>query len=166
MSSSPGCRNFAASDLGDKARFLELAQANKLYGAGALREATSLLNAPRRSARGDASSALKLLLLAGSPKETLASDDPLLASLRAELQAAKIEVAAALAAARKLPTRFSSAAPARKYVGEKPMNTMTVAKAPCHSRRNVQQCGSPAGIEDGFAFTAILPLLSWTWAVS
>ena len=111
-----GCEQFAwlaaislLSDLGDKAPFQELALAKKLYGAGALREVTSLLNAPRRSARGDASSALKLLLLAGSPKELLSSDDPLLASLRAELQAAKSEVAAALAAARKLPPRFSSA---------------------------------------------------------
>jgi single-stranded-DNA-specific exonuclease len=97
------------SDLGDKAPFPELAQAKKLYGAGALRDLTSLLNAPRRSARGDASSALQLLLLASSPKEILTSHDPLLAGLRAGLLAAKEEVAAALAAARKLPPRFSTA---------------------------------------------------------
>lgn len=57
------------SDLGDKAPFPELAQAKKLYGAGALRDLTSPLNAPRRSAQGNASSALQLLLLGSSPKE-------------------------------------------------------------------------------------------------
>ena len=52
------------SDLGDKAPFAELAQAKKLFGGGALRDATSLLNAPRRTAEGRADAALALLLKA------------------------------------------------------------------------------------------------------
>ena len=40
------------SDLGDKAPFAELAAAKAKFGGGALRDATSLLNAPRRAAEG------------------------------------------------------------------------------------------------------------------
>ena len=97
------------SDLGDKAPFPELALARKLYGSGALRDLTSLLNAPRRSARGDASSALELLRIGTSPKQILTSTDPHIAELRHQLQADKAEVAEALALARKLPPRFSTA---------------------------------------------------------
>ena len=97
------------SDLGDKAPFPELALAKKQFGGGALRDATSLLNAPRRSATGDASAALQLLLRASSPKDLLTSTDPELTALRGDLQQAKAEVGEALAAARKLPPRFSTA---------------------------------------------------------
>ena len=97
------------SDLGDKAPFRELAAAKKRFGGGALREATSLLNAPRRTAAGDAGSALELLLLAGSPKEMLSGPEGAIVALREQLEAAKAEVAEALAAARKLPPRFSTA---------------------------------------------------------
>ena len=92
------------SDLGDKAPFPELALAKKQFGGGALRDSTSLLNAPRRTATGDASAALALLLAADSPKDLLSGRHPQLA----ELQAAKAEVAEALALARKLPPRFST----------------------------------------------------------
>jgi single-stranded-DNA-specific exonuclease len=97
------------SDLGDKAPFPELALAKKLYGAGALRDLTSLLNAPRRSAQGNASSALELLTIGNSPKEILTSAEPRVAELREQLLAAKTEVADALSMARKLPPRFSTA---------------------------------------------------------
>jgi single-stranded-DNA-specific exonuclease len=97
------------SDLGDKAPFPELAQAKKLYGSGALRGLTSLLNAPRRSARGDASSALELLMLGTSPKNILTSFEPRLVELREQLLSDKAEVAEALSLARKLPPRFSTA---------------------------------------------------------
>ncbi len=97
------------SDLGDKAPFAELAAAKKKYGGGALREVTSLLNAPRRTAVADASAALWLLMVAESPKEILGSEEPEIAGLRGELLAAKAEVGEALAAARKLPPRFSMA---------------------------------------------------------
>ena len=97
------------SDLGDKAPFPELGAAKKTYGAGALRDLTSLLNAPRRSAQGDASAALELLCLGTSPKEILTSADPQIVQLRDQLLADKAEVAEALAFARKLPPRFSTA---------------------------------------------------------
>ena len=97
------------SDLGDKAPFAELAAAKKLYGAGALRDLTSLLNAPRRTAEGNASAALDLLLLGTSPKQILSSQDPVITRLRVELETAKQEVAESLALARKLPPRFSTA---------------------------------------------------------
>jgi single-stranded-DNA-specific exonuclease len=97
------------SDLGDKAPFPELESAKKRYGSGALRDLTSLLNAPRRSARGDASSALELLMIGTSPKEILASVAPRVTELRNQLQADKAEVAEALSLARKLPPRFSAA---------------------------------------------------------
>ncbi len=97
------------SDLGDKAPFPELAEAKKRYGAGVLRELTSLLNAPRRSARGNATSALELLSSGNSPKELLTSVEPRVAELREQLFADKAEVADALSLARKLPPRFSTA---------------------------------------------------------
>jgi single-stranded-DNA-specific exonuclease len=99
------------SDLGDKAPFPELAAAKKLFSGGALRDLTSLLNAPRRSATGDASAALTLLLLADSPKQALKDSDPAFTALRDQLLVAKAEVgdALALALARKLPPRFSTA---------------------------------------------------------
>ena len=95
------------SDLGDKAPFAELQAARKRYGGGALRDLTSLINAPRRSASGDAGAAMQLLLIADSPKQILTGHDPEIVRLRAELLAAKAEVSEALACARKLPPRFS-----------------------------------------------------------
>ncbi len=82
------------SDLGDKAPFPELAVAKKRFGGGALRDATSLLNAPRRSATGDGSAALRLLLQANGPKRVLSGEIP----ETAELLLAKEEVGAALGA--------------------------------------------------------------------
>ncbi|MDQ2832167.1 MAG: phosphoesterase [Acidobacteriota bacterium] len=96
------------SDLGDKAPFPEFPLAKKLYGSAALRDLISLLNAPRRSAAGDASSALELLTIASSPKEILTSVEPRIAELRERLLADKAEVAAALSVARKSPPRFST----------------------------------------------------------
>ena len=96
------------SDLGDKAPFPELALAKKQYGSGAIRDLTSLLNAPRRSARGDASAALELLMIGASPKQILTSIEPRLIELREQLLKDKAEVAEALSVARKLPPRFST----------------------------------------------------------
>ena len=92
------------SDLGDKAPFPELAEAKKRFGGGALRDATSLLNAPRRTADGDGSAGLRLLLKAEGPKEVLSGKFP----ETAELAKAKAEVGEALAMARKMPPRFST----------------------------------------------------------
>ena len=91
------------SDLGDKAPFAELAEAKKRFGGGALRDATSLLNAPRRTAAGDGAAGLRLLLKADGPKDVLSGAFP----ETAELEAAKAEVGEALAIARKMPPRFS-----------------------------------------------------------
>jgi single-stranded-DNA-specific exonuclease len=91
------------SDLGDKAPFPELAEAKKRFGGGALRDATSLLNAPRRTAGGDASGALALLMKAAGPKDVISGAWP----ETAELLEAKDEVAQALASARKMPPKFS-----------------------------------------------------------
>ena len=91
------------SDLGDKAPFAELAEAKKRFGGGALRDATSLLNAPRRTAAGNATAALRLLLRADNPRQILSGEF----EETVELLAAKAEVAAALGSARKLPPRFS-----------------------------------------------------------
>ena len=88
-------------DLGDRAPFPELADARKRYGATALREATSLVNAPRRTASGDAADALRLLLAADSPKDLLSGRHPELALM----QAARDEVRAALDAGRRAPPR-------------------------------------------------------------
>ena len=93
------------SDLGDKAPFAELTAAKARFGGGAMRDATSLLNAPRRTAHGRADAALALLLKAGGPKDVTGGAHP----ETAELQRAKEEVAVALAVARKQPPRFSKA---------------------------------------------------------
>ena len=91
------------SDLGDKAPFAELTEAKKRFGGGALRDATSLLNAPRRTASGDASAALELLLKANGPKDVTSGIYP----ETQELLRAKEQVAEALAGARRMPPKFS-----------------------------------------------------------
>jgi single-stranded-DNA-specific exonuclease len=79
-------------DLGDKAPFEELAEAKRRYGATALRETVSLLNAPRRAAAGDARPALALLLKADSPKEILSGAHPELAALQTAREEVKREL--------------------------------------------------------------------------
>jgi len=93
------------SDLGDKAPFTELARAKSLFGAAALKELTALINAPRRSAAGDAAPALNLLLTAQSPKQILKTESPELAALRK----AKEEVADAITTARRARPYFTKA---------------------------------------------------------
>ncbi len=93
------------SDLGDKTSFEEVAAAKKAFGGGALRDATSLLNAPRRTSEGRADAALALLMKANGPKEVTSGVFP----ETAELLKAKEEVGEALASARKLPPKFSKA---------------------------------------------------------
>ena len=90
-------------DFGDKAPFPELADARKRHGIGVLKEAVSLLNAPRRAASGDASPALALLLRAGGPREVIDGSQP----ETTILTAAREEVRAALDAARRAPPKVS-----------------------------------------------------------
>lgn len=88
-------------DLGDKAPFPALAEARKRYGATALREAVSLLNAPRRAGLGDAGPALALLMKADGPKAVISGEHP----ETALLAAARDEVKQALEAGRRVPPR-------------------------------------------------------------
>ena len=85
-------------DMAEDAGFPELADARARYGITALRDAVSLLNAPRRTASGDPGPALALLLDGHGPKEVTRGDRPEVAALRA----AKQEVSAALAAGKKV----------------------------------------------------------------
>lgn len=88
-------------DMAEDAGFTELAQAQARHGKTALREAVALVNAARRTAAADPSPALALLLRCGSPKELLRGGHPETEALRA----AKVEVATALGAARRVPPK-------------------------------------------------------------
>jgi single-stranded-DNA-specific exonuclease len=88
-------------DMAEQAGFPELAEARSAYGITALRAATSLLNAPRRSASGDAGPALALLVAADGPKEVLSGARPETAALLA----AKEEVKAAVEAGKRVPPK-------------------------------------------------------------
>jgi single-stranded-DNA-specific exonuclease len=89
-------------DMEEKAGFSELALARERYGITALRDATSLVNAPRRAGAGDATPALALLLKADGPKPLLSGNYPETAVLRA----AKAEVQDALAEGRRVAPRI------------------------------------------------------------
>ncbi len=82
--------------------FPELAEAQAGWGKTALRDATSLVNAPRRTAAADPGPALRLLLTADGPKAITkgTSDDA------QALLAAKAEVRDAVEAARKVAPRI------------------------------------------------------------
>ena len=84
-------------DMADEG-FPELAEAQARYGKTALRDAVSLVNAPRRTARADAGPALALLLKCASPKDLLKGGHP----ETALLHDAKAEVAAALEGAKRM----------------------------------------------------------------
>jgi single-stranded-DNA-specific exonuclease len=61
-------------DIGEGAPFPLLAEARKRHKLPLLREATALLNAPRRSASADATPALELLLKAAGPQDVTKGD--------------------------------------------------------------------------------------------
>jgi len=84
-------------DMAEDAGFPEMAEARR-FGITALRDAASLVNAPRRTASGDASPALALLMTADGPREITKGAGPEAAALRA----AKAEVKAELDAARRV----------------------------------------------------------------
>ena len=85
-------------DMAEGAGFPEMAQAQARYGKTALRDAVSMINAPRRAAAADATPALALLLKGEGPKDVTSGKHP----ETAELLAAKAEVKAALDAARRV----------------------------------------------------------------
>lgn len=84
-------------DMAEKAGFPEM-EAARRFGVTALREAAALVNAPRRSASGDAGPALSLLMAADGPKDVLSGDRPEAAAVLA----ARAEVRGELEAARRV----------------------------------------------------------------
>ncbi len=86
-------------DMAEDAGFQELAEAQARWGKTALRDAVSLINAPRRTAAADAGPALRLLLTAGGPKEITKGGEPDALALHA----AKAEVRAAMEIAKRAP---------------------------------------------------------------
>jgi single-stranded-DNA-specific exonuclease len=89
-------------DMAEDEGFRELKAARARYGITALRKAASLINAPRRSASGDASPSLALLMKANGPKEVLSGEHPETAALLA----AKVEVKAEVERAKKIGPRL------------------------------------------------------------
>lgn len=84
-------------DMAEKAGFPEM-EAARRFGVTALRDAASLVNAPRRSASGNAAPALALLMAADGPKDVLSGERPESASVLA----ARAEVKRELEAARRV----------------------------------------------------------------
>jgi single-stranded-DNA-specific exonuclease len=78
-------------DMNEAAGFPELAEARARHRVTALREATALVNAPRRSATPDAAPALALLLRCESPAELLSGEHPETALLRAAREEVRAE---------------------------------------------------------------------------
>ncbi|HEX8578034.1 MAG TPA: phosphoesterase [Allosphingosinicella sp.] len=85
-------------DMAENKGFPEMVEAQRRYGKTALRNAVSLINAPRRASKADATPSLALLLKCNSPKELLSGEHP----ETAELHAAKEEVRAELDAAKRI----------------------------------------------------------------
>lgn len=88
-------------DMAEKAGFAELAEARTRYGITALRDAASLINAPRRTASGDPGPALALLMREDGPKPIVSGNSVEALALRA----AKEEVKAALEAGKRVGPR-------------------------------------------------------------
>lgn len=86
-------------DMAGERGFPELAEAQARWGKAALRDATSLVNAPRRTAVADAGPALRLLLEGDGPKRITKGED----ADALALHAAKAEVRAAMEVAKRLP---------------------------------------------------------------
>jgi single-stranded DNA-specific DHH superfamily exonuclease len=86
-------------DMAEGRDFAELGEAQARWGKTALRDATSLINAPRRTAAADAGPALRLLLQADGPKRITKGDH----SDALALHAAKAEVRAAMDEAKRVP---------------------------------------------------------------
>ncbi|NJC34578.1 single-stranded-DNA-specific exonuclease [Sphingomonas jejuensis] len=85
-------------DMAEDRGFPELAAAQARWGKTALRDATSLVNAPRRTAAADPGPALRLLLAGDGPKHITKGDDADADALRN----AKAEVRAAMEVGRRV----------------------------------------------------------------
>jgi single-stranded-DNA-specific exonuclease len=82
-------------DMAEDKGFPEIAAAHSRYGKTALRNAVSLINAPRRTASADAGPALALLMKCNSPKEVLSGEHPETALLLAAKEEVKCQMDAA-----------------------------------------------------------------------
>jgi single-stranded-DNA-specific exonuclease len=127
-----------------------MAALRKSHTAKALREAVSLVNAPRRSASGDAGPALRLLLRASGPADILAAADP-----EAEaLHAARAEVKAALEAARKIPPVFAGPVALVRCDSPCQIHPLVAQSWTGRLRRQVV-IGANAGFRPGFVHFAV-----------
>lgn len=90
-------------DMREDGEFSELTAAQARWGKTAIRNAVSLVNAPRRTAAADAGPALALMLRVDGPKAILSGEHP----ETAQLLAAKEEVKQALDAAKRIAPRVS-----------------------------------------------------------
>lgn len=88
-------------DMAEKDGFPEM-EAARAYGITSLRKAAALVNAPRRSASGDAAPAFALLAKADGPKQVLSGDLPETAILLAARDQVRQEVDRARKAAPKI----------------------------------------------------------------
>jgi single-stranded-DNA-specific exonuclease len=79
-------------DMAEGAGFPEMAQAQQRFGKTALRDAVSLINAPRRAAAADAGPALALLLKGDGPKDVTSGRYAETAALRAAKEEVKREL--------------------------------------------------------------------------
>jgi single-stranded-DNA-specific exonuclease len=79
-------------DMAEEAGFPEMAQAQQRYGKTALRNAVSMINAPRRAAAADATPALALLLKGEGPKDVTSGRYPETAALLAAKEEVKAEL--------------------------------------------------------------------------
>lgn len=140
-------------DLGERGASADfpgvMAPVRKAHTAKALREVVSLINAPRRSAAGDAGPALRLLLRATGPAEILSGADPDAAALRA----ARAEVKAALDAARSVAPLF--AGPIALVRCDSPCQIHPlVAQSWTHRLRQQVVIGANAGFRTGYVHFA------------
>ena len=92
------------SDLGEKAPWPLIAQAKKKYTAKWLKEATALVNAPRRAAEFDPEAAARALMQFDDPKELCNSDAPDVRTLKN----ARAEVSAEMLEAKKAAPKFAN----------------------------------------------------------
>ena len=94
------------SDLGEKAPWPLIAQAKKKYTAKWLKEATALVNAPRRASRFDPEAAARALMQFDNPKDLCNSEAPDVMTLKA----ARAEVSAEMLEAKKAAPKFAGEA--------------------------------------------------------
>ncbi|TGD94930.1 DHH family phosphoesterase [Methylobacterium nonmethylotrophicum] len=143
----------AVGDLGERgapARFPEVMAGARRFGTlKSLREAVSLINAPRRASRGDASPALRLLLRADGLDAVVSDASPDGEALRQ----ARAEVKEALDDSRKVPPLF--AGPVALIRCDSPCQIHPlVAQSWTHRLRRQAVIGANAGFREGFVHFA------------